>query len=612
VIHKQNGGLSDARNAGFEASHGVFVYFLDSDDYLADSAIEILYYTIEHEKADFIFFDAHTFFEDGISANRKTDTYIREHHYASGQGAGMLAQLRYANEYRSPVQLLFIRKTLINNSGVRFYKGIIHEDNLFTIQLFMLAEKVAHCPFPLYYRRMRNDSIVTKPLTVRNFEGYYTVFRELANLYNNIEDDAKKKALSDELCDRYRDCGRVYKALSRKQRGQVKRQYKDVKRSVYSNKFFGPSTASGWFFYLKEMNNTTLKVNKGSLRPIALFAKGVIHLFKGARDSNPALQGLDENRIFVIGTPTHGNLGDHAIAAAQIKFLNDSFPGYRIIEVPMQIWKLQNKTMRRYMKETDILTILGGGWLGTLWFHNELTVRDIIKAYPDNKIVIFPQTVFYEENENGNRERAKGAGFYSAHDKLVFCLRDKASYDLVSGNGFISNHASCLFAPDMALYLNESERDNGRDGVLLCFRRDREKTLSENDALVILRYLHAHGVKYRYSSSKLNKEVPIAQRAPALEAKYEEFSKARLVITDRLHCMIFAAITGTPCVAMDNLSGKVKGVYEWIKDLNYIEFAGSPEDAAEKAGRLLEMGGQHYNNRFLLPYFQRIVAEMKA
>ena len=51
-----------------------------------------------------------------------------------------------------------------------------------------------------------------------------------------------------------------------------------------------------------------------------------------------------------------------------------------------------------------------------------------------------------------------------------------------------------------------------------------------------------------------------------------DFSKTGIAITDRLHGMIFCAITRTPCVAINNKNGKVKGVYErWLSRLNYIK-----------------------------------------
>ena len=46
----------------------------------------------------------------------------------------------------------------------------------------------------------------------------------------------------------------------------------------------------------------------------------------------------------------------------------------------------------------------------------------------------------------------------------------------------------------------------------------------------------------------------------------------RSLITDRIHGMLFAAVTGTPCIALDNVSKKVSGAYEWIQYLDYIQF----------------------------------------
>ena len=60
-------------------------------------------------------------------------------------------------------------------------------------------------------------------------------------------------------------------------------------------------------------------------------------------------------------------------------------------------------------------------------------------------------------------------------------------------------------------------------------------------------------------------------RRNQVEAKLNEIGEAGLVVTDTLHCMVSAAITGTPCIAFDNLSGKVQSVYQWIKNLSYVQ-----------------------------------------
>ena len=51
-----------------------------------------------------------------------------------------------------------------------------------------------------------------------------------------------------------------------------------------------------------------------------------------------------------------------------------------------------------------------------------------------------------------------------------------------------------------------------------------------------------------------------------------KIASSKLVITDRLHAMIFCYITETPCIVFDNISRKVSGVYEWIKDCDYIRY----------------------------------------
>lgn len=75
-----------------------------------------------------------------------------------------------------------------------------------------------------------------------------------------------------------------------------------------------------------------------------------------------------------------------------------------------------------------------------------------------------------------------------------------------------------------------------------------------------------------FATTVLAHGVKIRNRNLEVEKKLKEFAEAKLVVTDRLHGMVFAALTGTPCVAVGNCNGKVKGVYEWIKELPYVVY----------------------------------------
>ena len=104
--------------------------------------------------------------------------------------------------------------------------------------------------------------------------------------------------------------------------------------------------------------------------------------------------------------------------------------------------------------------------------------------------------------------------------------------------------------------------------------------------------------------------VAVSERENALNAKFAQFSGAELVITDRLHGMIFCAITGTPCIVFDSKSPKVRGCYEWIKHLDYIRFADKPEDIAE-VYRAIPAGPHHYDNSHLTHYYQTLAEDIQ-
>jgi len=105
--------------------------------------------------------------------------------------------------------------------------------------------------------------------------------------------------------------------------------------------------------------------------------------------------------------------------------------------------------------------------------------------------------------------------------------------------------------------------------------------------------------------------VPITERIPELEKKYEEFRNAALVVTDRLHGMIFCAITGTPCIVINSKSPKIKGCFEWLKHLEYIKFCDNINDIPSIANTI---SGQTYayDNALFTKYFETLISEIKS
>lgn len=314
-------------------------------------------------------------------------------------------------------------------------------------------------------------------------------------------------------------------------------------------------------------------------------------------------------RFILIGSPLHGNLGDHAISIAERQMLFEHFKQNPVIEISGRDFKILRKFLSRFVSKKDIVLISGGGFLGNLWLNEEEMVRQVILSFPQNSIYILPQTVFYSKDEAGQNELKKSKDIYSNHKKLHMFLRENNSLEFVRKNFETLYYVECV--PDMVLYLDFSKPDLKRSNILFCFREDKEKRLNQEALADIHMYFRGKGFRTIHTSTVLDRGIPFRCRNEILNEKLAEFKTSRLVITDRLHGMLFAAVTATPCIAFDNLSGKVRGVYEWISDLEYIKFAQTPADIVEYSEELLNMEICKYDNTAFRQKLFLIVEELK-
>lgn len=306
---------------------------------------------------------------------------------------------------------------------------------------------------------------------------------------------------------------------------------------------------------------------------------------------------------FLFATPCHGNLGDHAIVRAEKKMLTDIEEKSIFVEISNDDYRKYKKCINKIVDIEDTIIIDGGGNLGTLWQYEDNKISEIISTYKNNKIIIFPQTCFYDNTIEGNDVLSKNQEIYSKARDLTICLRDKVSYD--SCQEYFSD-VNLLLTPDIVMYLDNLHYDEIRKGCLLCLRSDKEKVLEDEFSLQIEEYLNNIGLEFRYTDTVIKKRVDSVNRNEELDEKWKEFASAKLVITDRLHGMIFAAITGTPCLAIDNISKKVSGVYGWIKYLDYIKVCDSVEEIIDNIDEFSSMENCRYSKDEHSKYFEQI------
>jgi len=314
-----------------------------------------------------------------------------------------------------------------------------------------------------------------------------------------------------------------------------------------------------------------------------------------------------KNKFFcLLMTPEHNNIGDAAIAVAEKQFLKDYFPDYYIFEITDYVFVNYGRNYKsliyRAIKNSRIL-LHGGGYLGTLWFDaGEAPLRNILENTQNSDITIFPQTMYYEDNEWGRTEFEKSKEIYNRNKKLKICLRENYSYESAKGA-----YLNTFLIPDIVMYLNQSNENEIRQGIKLCLRSDIEKTILPEEEKKIFDFAKEN---YRENVSRidmvLDRNILKIERENVITEHLKKFKTAELVITDRLHGMIFAAITGTPCIVVNSKSHKVKGCYEWIKDLGYIKFADSV-DELESIYKSMDLSIKYsYNNEHLMKYYNEL------
>lgn len=238
VIHQKNGGLSAARNTGLTEANGDYIYFLDSDDYIAENALDILLNIAEKNSSDIVFFDAVSFADtDDFTVKQN---YIRKHNYQTDSGINIFSRMAENKEFHSAVPLLFIGRDFLLNSGISFIPDILYEDMVFTYQLFCKASTVSQCTDALYYRRYRKNSIMTSSKTKKHFTSCVAVYQQNSRFANELARN-HITAIYNYISRCAFNVFNVYEKLGKKDKKSCKKELKDFKKDVLANNAFGNS-----------------------------------------------------------------------------------------------------------------------------------------------------------------------------------------------------------------------------------------------------------------------------------------------------------------------------------------------------------------------------------
>lgn len=177
VIHKKNGGLSDARNAGIEVANGRYCVFVDGDDEIHVEMIQRLYNILITTNAEISVCRI-----ERIESNRRfiTRAFDATCKYVEFDSVEAVEELFLDKMDCSACPKLY-NKSLFEK--IRFPKGKTNEDFAVMYKIFALAKKIVYIPDPLYFYFQREGSITTTEFNIRQFDKYENCI-EMINYIN--------------------------------------------------------------------------------------------------------------------------------------------------------------------------------------------------------------------------------------------------------------------------------------------------------------------------------------------------------------------------------------------------------------------------------------------
>ena len=194
VVHKKNGGLSDARNAGMKIATGSLISFIDSDDWITPDFLEALLDAMENQNAQIA--------ECAVKLVDETGNVLRIRETAKVPSVDKIEGLRRLvledGIYQTVWNKLYQRKVL---EGIFFEKGKYHEDDFWTYQVFDRMDRLAVVERPMYHYLQRSGSIMGVGYSLKRLDGPEARYRRMEYLskYDGLRELTRQQLMLDYL-----------------------------------------------------------------------------------------------------------------------------------------------------------------------------------------------------------------------------------------------------------------------------------------------------------------------------------------------------------------------------------------------------------------------------
>jgi len=328
------------------------------------------------------------------------------------------------------------------------------------------------------------------------------------------------------------------------------------------------------------------------------------------------------DRCVFLDHPSHYNIGDHLIWLGSLMYLRQVRRAKIDYIAPLNKFSPKEFSIR---SPEGVIFLHGGGNFGDLWPNHHNFRESIVQQYPNRKIVIFPQTIYFSSEES----TARSAKIFNKHPDVTIFVRDDRSYEIAKQ--YFSN-CQVYKSPDAAFQLagfcKPVLQPSQLESILYMCRQDREmnchfkperlnlgnsvvddwisyswiKKLPENWPYVpglrlLIREFWQRGLKqprewfsrqhwlWLHSLSRHTRNMYGARLNQMswsqMHSGIYQIQKYPQVVTNRLHVHILCLLLDIPHVVLPGSYYKITAFYEqWTKDIPICRFASNPNEVA--------------------------------
>ena len=290
-------------------------------------------------------------------------------------------------------------------------------------------------------------------------------------------------------------------------------------------------------------------------------------------------QTIIGDKVFYLGIPVHANLGDLAQGVCIRRWIKKNYPERTVVEIETNALVNTRFSVLGLLKKTykkrDLIIFQSGYTTTDLGGYADEMHRAVMESLPDAKMLMMPQTIYFKEEKNKKRT----SKCYNSMSNLLFLARDRVSYNMALE--MFPDIEVMLFPDIVTTMIGNFPVNTKREGIMFCCRDDGEKLYSDKQ---IEELMQKCGQLEKVNKTDTTKKENVAEIVKNAE-KYivdeiKEYSKYKLIITDRYHGTILSLAAGTPVIVIKTTDHKVTTGVEWFKGV-YDEYVYAANDLEE-------------------------------